>query len=312
LVLEELLQVGFIASLLAATIRLSTPLIFASMGEVVVERSGAINLGVEGMMLIGAFAGFMVADFSKDVGLGLLASIAIGVILGILLGALIINLGLNQLLSGLGIYYFGLGLSSYAYKAVYGEARVAPHIKGFSTAPLPLLSSIPVLGKILFSHDVLVYAALILVVVVHYILFKTSWGLKIRASGENPKAAYALGINVNMVRFLSVIFGATLASVSGAYIALAQVKIFQEWMTAGKGFIALGIVCFGNWKPSRTLLGALIFGGLEALQLRLQAIGIPLPTQFFNMLPYIMIIIVMIIASRKAVAPAALGIPFKK
>jgi len=298
--------------LISGTLVFATPLLLSSLGEVIVERAGIINLGLEGIMVLGSFVSFTIVYFNGSLAFGLIGGIVAGALVGLVVAPLTITLMQDQILAGLGVYFAGLGITFFLYRVVFGVASVQPQVSGMPDIRIPILADIPVIGEALFSQTALTYAAIILIVVV-FCLFKTPLGLRIVAAGENPHAAYAMGSNVNLVRYVSVIVGSILASLSGGYIAIALVKIYTATpIISGTGFISIGLVYFGKWRPLRTALGCFFFGGMQALDYLLQALKVPLPPQFFNALPYIFVIAVLAIAGRHAAAPEFLGKPFKK
>lgn len=289
--------------LLAAIIVAATPILLAALGELVVERAGVLNLGVEGMMITGAICGFAVAVNSGSPALGFVAAAAGGAVLALLF-ALLTQVALaNQVASGLALTLFGLGLSSLLGQGYQG-------IKPPPTPRLDLgpLSDIPFLGRVMFSHDLMVYLALGLVAAVWAMLKYTRAGLILRAVGENHDAAHALGYKVVRVRVLAILFGGACAGLGGAYISLVRVPQWTEGMTSGAGWIALALVVFASWKAGRVLLGAWLFGGVTVLQLNLQAAGFAIPVEFLSMSPYLITILVLVIMARdKSCAPASLG-----
>ncbi|PKQ12514.1 MAG: ABC transporter permease [Alphaproteobacteria bacterium HGW-Alphaproteobacteria-1] len=289
--------------LLAAVIVAATPILLAALGELVVERAGVLNLGVEGMMITGAICGFAVAVNSGSPALGFVAAAAGGAVLALLF-ALLTQVALaNQVASGLALTLFGLGLSSLLGQGYQG-------IKPPPTPRLDLgpLSDIPFLGRVMFSHDLMVYLALGLVAAVWAMLKYTRAGLILRAVGENHDAAHALGYKVVRVRVLAILFGGACAGLGGAYISLVRVPQWTEGMTSGAGWIALALVVFASWKAGRVLLGAWLFGGVTVLQLNLQAAGFAIPVEFLSMSPYLITILVLVIMARdKSCAPASLG-----
>ncbi len=301
--IDEVFLIGFLAS----TIRLASPILLAALGEIFGQRSGILNLGIEGIMLMGALGGIVGAAFTNNIWLGIILGTVSGVAMGLLMAFLSVTFRVNQVLSGLSIYYLGLGLSTFLYRP-FAPLRVTP----LEPVSIPLLSQIPVIGPALFQQDALAYLTLILVPVFGIVLFRTTFGLKVKAVGENPKAADTLGINVYRTRYLCVILGGALAGLAGAYLPLALTGIFFEGMTVGRGFIAVAIVYFGKWSPYRTLVGGLVFGGAFALQIKFQALGVAIPYQFLLMLPYILTVVVLVIVSRKARGPASLGIPYER
>jgi ABC-type uncharacterized transport system permease subunit len=310
--LEEFFTQAFLISLLAGTLRLSTPIILAGLGEVYAERSGVLNLGVEGIMLMGAFASFWGAYETGNVWLGLLIGMAMGALMGLIMALFTVALGLDQVISGMGIYFLGVGLSSFLYRVAFGIRTTPPTVEGLKTIPIPFLSDIPILGPVLFEHDILMYISVILVPILGFILKRTWVGLQIRSVGENPEAADTVGVNVNLVRTICVVVGGILAALGGAHISVAHLKIFADNMTVGRGFIAVAIVYFGKWRPFMTFVGALVFGGAYALQLLIQASGAHIPHQILLMLPYALTILILAFVARDARGPAALTRPFKR
>jgi simple sugar transport system permease protein len=308
----QLLTEAFLVSLLAGAIRLSTPIILAGLGEVFAERSGVLNLGVEGVMLMGAFASFWGASVTGSPWLGLLIGMLAGVIMALIMAFFSVTLGADQVISGMGLYLLGVGMSSFLYRIAFGVRTTPPSIEGLESLSIPILSDIPILGPILFQHDALVYLALLLVPILSFVLARTTLGLKIKAVGENPEAADTVGVNVKAIRYLCVIVGGILGALGGAHIAVAHLKIFADNMTVGRGFIAVAIVYFGKWRPFMTFVGALVFGGAYALQLWIQASGAPIPHQVLLMLPYALTIVILALVARQARGPAALTKPFRR
>lgn len=299
-------------ALLAAALVAGTPILFAALGEIMAERSGILNLGVEGMMLVGAVTGFIVTITTGNHWWGILAAMLGGGLMALIHGFISITLRGNQVVSGLALSIFGTGISSFLGKNYQGM----PVANAFKPVIIPFLKDIPVLGPIFFRQDVLVYISLIMVVVLWYIMYKTRWGLDIRAVGQNPSAADAVGINVARVRYLCTIFGGILAGLGGAYLSLAYVPSWQENITSGRGWIAVALVIFALWNPLRGLLGAYLFGALEALTFRLQIMGVNISSFFLTMLPYILTIIVLVFITlrhgKEAEAPAALSVAYDR
>ena len=296
--------------LLASLMVAATPIMLAGIGELVVEKSGVLNLGVEGMMITGAICGFAVAVETGSPALGFLAAAAGGAVLALLFGILTQFLLSNQVATGLALTLFGLGLS-----ALIGQSYIGIKPPHFDQLDIPLLKDLPVLGPVLFRHDVIVYLALGLVVGVWWFLGRSRAGLVLRAIGENHDAAHALGYKVMRVRMLAIVFGGALAGLGGAYISLVRVPQWTEGMTAGAGWIALALVVFASWRPLRLALGAWLFGGITVLQLNLQAAGVAIPIQYLSMSPYIATILVLAFLSSRSGraaldAPASLGKPF--
>lgn len=307
--ISDLFNLTVIFGILASGIRLATPYLFASIGEAYSQRSGVLNLGVEGQMLLGAFFAFYVAKLTDNLWLGVLAGMGVGALMGLAMAFVTINLHAQQGISGIGFYLFGLGLSNLLFQLLVGTVET---VRGFPRIPLPLLSDIPYLGNILFNQNILVYVAFLLVPVSSYVLNKTTLGLKIRAVGQNPEAADSLGVSVARVRYFTVVFGGTMSGLAGASLSIALLNVFQQGMTAGQGFIAVALVYFGAWRPWGVLAGALLFSLVNGLQLWIQVLGIPIPSEFAVMMPYILTILVLTATVSKVRAPAALTKPFER
>lgn len=312
--MNEIVSFSFIVLWLAATVRMSTSILFSALGEIIAERSGILDLGNEGTMLVGAFFGFYYAHHTGSLWLGVLAAIISGLFMGLLLGVLTISLGTRQEVSGIALNLFSVGLTFFLFRVNYGASALPPHVDPFTVVKIPLLHRIPVLGEILFQHYALTYIAFLLVPVIYYILFKTNWGLIIRSVGENPRAADTVGINVFLTRYISLMAGSVLMAIGGAFLSLAQFNMFLDQMIQGRGFIAIALTIFSNWDPKKALIGALIFGGADALQMRLQTMNLELhlPYQIFLMLPYVLTIIALLGVARRVEAPGSLIIPYKR
>lgn len=287
--------------LLASLMVAATPIMLAAIGELVVERSGVLNLGVEGMMITGAVSGFIVAVGTGSPWLGFLAAACGGTLLSLVFGFLTQYLLSNQVATGLALTLFGLGLS-----ALMGQGYIGIKAPSFVDWHVPLLGDIPVIGPIIFQHDPMVYVGLLIVFAVWVFLKFTRLGLILRAVGENHDAAHALGYKVKLVRMCAIAFGGACAGLGGAYLSLVRVPQWTEGMTAGAGWIALAIVVFASWKPGRLLLGAYLFGGVTVLQLNLQAAGMAIPVEYLSMSPYLATIVVLVIMSAGR-APGSLG-----
>ncbi len=297
--LSAINPVLLIASLMVA----ATPLLLAAIGELVVEKAGVLNLGVEGMMIIGAICGFAIAVESSSPLLGLIAAMIGGAVLSLLFAFLTQVALANQVASGLALTLFGLGLS-----ALMGQSYVGVKPPAMAKLDLPILSDLPIIGPILFSHDPVLYFGIGLTAAIWALLKFSRIGLILRAVGENAEAAHALGYHVVRVRIMAILFGGACAGLGGAYISLIRVPQWTEGMTAGIGWIALALVVFASWKPWRVLLGAYLFGGINVLQLNLQAAGIAIPVEYLAMSPYLITILVLVIMSAdKSRAPASLG-----
>ena len=298
--------VVLVASLMVA----ATPILLAAIGELVVEKAGVLNLGVEGMMIVGAVAGFAVAVTTGHPLLGMLAAILAGALVSVIFAVLTQVLMANQVASGLALTLFGLGFS-----ALLGQSYVGIVPPRTEKLNFGFLSDLPVVGRILFSHDILVYASLLLVALVWYWLNYTRGGRVLRAVGENHDSAHALGYKVKRVRILAILFGGACAGLGGAYLSLVRVPQWTEGMTAGAGWIALALVVFASWSPWRVLAGAYLFGGIMVLQLNLQAAGFRIPVEYLAMSPYIITILVLVVMSsnrgrRSLAAPGSLGRSF--
>jgi len=302
----------FIATLTAATLRVATPILLAAIGETFSERAGVLNLGIEGIMFFGAFVGFYAADISGSLWTGLFFAIVSGVLLGILMAFFTVSLGVNQHVSGLGITLLASGLALYAFRLNYGGRSTPPSIPPFEQ--ITPLANIQILGTILDQYLLTFIGFLVIVPISWWVMYRTSFGLKVRAVGENPEAADAAGINVFLIRYIVLGAGGGLMAMGGAFLSLAQLGAFTHGIIAGRGWVAIALVIFGNWNPSKVMLGSLIFGGTYALQLRLQAMGLqlPIPYETFLALPYIVTIVALVIAGRQASYPAALLKPYHR
>ncbi len=291
--------------LLAAAVQSGTPILYATLGEIFTERSGILNLGVEGIMIIGAFAGFLVAKLTGNPFLAFVAAGLAGTLAASLHGVVCLFFQGNQVVSGLALTILGVGFANYLGLAYVGQA--AP---GFDPLPIPVLAEIPLLGPIFFQQDLLVYVTYLLPLVLWWVLYRTRFGLSLRAAGEYPAAATAAGVNVMVCRFVGVLVGGFLIGLGGAYLSLAYTHLWTNNLTGGRGWIAVALVIFAFWRPSRAVFGAYLFGGVMALQLRLQATGTQIPSSLLLMLPYALTVVVLVLASwrrRGSDEPAALG-----
>lgn len=308
--MSELFSLTVLTGIAYSGIRLATPYLFAALGEMFAQRSGVVNLGVEGIMLVGAFTAFAVATWTSSLWLALLCAAFVGLLMGLAMSFISVNMQAEQGISGIGMHLFGLGLSSLLFKKLLGSTKA---ITGFQPIKIPLLGDIPIIGEIFFNHNILVYLAFLLVPVAVWVLNKTTLGLKIRAVGVKPEAADSLGVNVSQIRYLCVTFGGVMAGIAGASLTLALINLFQENMTSGIGFIAVALVYFGGWTPVGVTMGALLFSLVNALQLWIQVLDKDkvIPSDFALMLPYIMTIAVLAFGKR-ANQPAALTKPFER
>ncbi len=298
-----------LVGIVASGIRLATPYLYAGIGEALGQRSGVLNLGVEGQMLLGAFAAFYVAFTTGNLWLGLLAAIAVGAAMGLAMAYVTVNLQAAQGISGIGFYLFGLGMSDLLFQSLLGTVET---VRGFAPLNIPVLSDIPGLGEVLFRHNILVYGAFALVPISWFILNKTTVGLKIRAVGENPQAADSLGVSVSRVRYFTVTLGGMLSGIAGASLSIALLNVFQQNLTSGLGFTAVALVYFGGWRPWGVLLGALLFSMVNSLQLWVQVLGIPIPSDFAVMMPYILTIVALVLTVQRVRSPSALTKPFER
>ena len=309
----DLIDIVLTAGFWAATIRIMSPLIFGTLGELICERAGVLNLGIEGIMTAGAMAGWMWVYQGGDLWGGVLFAALIGALFGLLHAGFTVHLGLSQHVTGIGITLFASSLSYFVYRMLLPGATTPPKIVPFKSAPVPYLSDIPLIGEALFTQSLLTYLALLAVPVVWYVLYRMPVGLAVRMAGESPVAVEAQGINVLKVRTGAVMVGSALMAVGGAFITLSWFDAFYFGMINGRGWICVALVIFASWRPGKALIGALLFAGLEALQVRAQQLsGAVIPYQFFLMLPYLMSILAMIVMARRARYPRALLVPFRR
>jgi len=308
-ILSQIFQVGFFA----AVIRIATPLVFGTLGELFAERAGILNLGIEGIMMLAAMTGFSTAFFTGSLWLGVLAAVLTGVVAGLVIGLLTVSLGLSQHVSGIGLTLLCSGLSFFFYRLIFGQPSTLPAVKPFETVALPWLSEIPVIGPILFNQFALVYLAMGIVPAAAFVLFRTPWGLNLRTVGENPHAAYSAGVSVTAMRYHALLLSGGLMGLAGAFLCMAQYNAYTFGVISGRGWVCIALIVFGQWNPWKSAAGAILFAGIDALQLRLQASSaINLPYQVFLMLPFVLTIVGMALVSRNALAPAALLKPFRK
>ncbi len=308
--LTDLLAPKVLIGILASGIMLATPYLYASLGEMFGQVSGVLNLGLEGIILMAAFAAYYVVLTTGNLVAGLLVGMLVGALMGVMTAFINVTLKANQGISGIGIFMFGLGLSDLLFRVTVGTPRT---LNGFPSLHIPVLSDLPVLGTIFFNQNILVYGAYILVPISWFVLNKTTLGLKIRAVGQTPAAADSLGISVVRVRYLTETIDGLLAGVAGASLSIALLNVFQSNLTSGLGFISVALVYFGAWRPVRIMLGALLFSMVNALQLWIQTLGIPLSSDLAGMLPYILTIVALIFAARSLInEPTALTKAFER
>jgi simple sugar transport system permease protein len=301
--ISDLFTLPVLLGIATSGIRLATPYLYAAIGETFGQRSGVLNLGVDGIMLMGAYAGFYVVRNTGNLFLGLLAAMVIGGLMGLGMAFISVTLQAEQGISGIGVFLFGLGMSDLLFQKTLGTIET---VSGFRAIKIPLLGDIPYLGEIFFDHNILVYGAYLLVPIAWFVLNKTTLGLKIRAVGENPAAADSLGVSVARVRYFTVTLGGVLSGIAGASLSIALLNVFQQNLTNGLGFIAVALVYFGGWRPVGVLAGSLIFSLVNALQSWVQVLGIPIPSDIAIMMPYVLTILVLVVTVQRVRQPTAL------
>ncbi|MGO4915482.1 ABC transporter permease [Pseudogemmobacter sp. W21_MBD1_M6] len=310
----DYLDIVLSASFWTAAIRIASPLIFATMGELICERAGVLNLGIEGIMVVGAFAGWMSVYAGCGLWTGVAVAFGAGMMFGLLHGVLTVPFGLSQHVVGLGITLFATSMTYYSYRLALPEVTSPPKIEAFQPWPVPVLSDLPLVGPALFTQTPLTYLAFALVGLVSVVLYRTPLGLALRAAGENPQAVDAQGLSVAGLRIGAVMAGSGLMAVGGAFLTMSAFNSFFFEMVNGRGWICIALVVFGSWRPGKALLGAILFAGFDALQIRVQQtpLGAVVPYQIFLMMPYILSILALVVMSRRAEVPAALMLPFNK
>jgi simple sugar transport system permease protein len=303
---------GNLTFILAATWRLATPMIYAGIGETFAERGGVINIGLEGIMLCGALAAYLTALYTNNLLWSLLVPILVGLVWGLLFAFFTVTIKANQIVVGTAVNLIGLGLTGFVFRSlITTTVRGSPTV--FSPIDIPGLAQLPFIGDILFRHNAMVYATILLVPLASFVLYRTAFGLSLRAAGEHPRAADTAGINVNAIRYAGTMLGAILTSVGGAYLSIAQTNVFGENMADGRGFIALAVVVFGRWTPLGVMGASLLFGLFFALELRLQVItGLGVPYQLFQAMPYVVTILAFLGLRGRSTAPKALATPYEK
>jgi ABC-type uncharacterized transport system permease subunit len=310
----DLFDILLSASFWVAVVRIASPLILAALGELICERAGVLNLGIEGIMVIGAFAGWLAVYLGLPLWLGVAVALVSGMAFGLLHGVLCVPLGLSQHVVGLGITLLATSTSYFVYRLALPEVTSPPKIIPFQPVEIPVLSDIPLIGPALFAQTPLTYAAFIIAAAVALVLARTPLGLAIRAVGENPAAVEAQGLSVTGLRVGAVVAGSGLMAVGGAFLTLSSFDSFFFEMVNGRGWICIAIVVFGAWAPGKVVLGALLFAAFDSLQIRLQQtpLGAVLPYQVFLMAPYVLSILALVVMSRRAQVPAALMVPYRK
>ena len=302
-----------LVGMLTSSLISATPIALAALCGVISERSGVVNIGIEGIMLMAAQTSVVVASLTDNLYIGLVTAILTGMLLAAAHAFLAIHFKVDQIISGVAINIFAVGVTSYIasrYLEKFGD--LLNNSGTFKSIPIPILSKIPIIGPIFFENNIIVYLMMLIVVFLHFLLFYTPWGLRTRAVGEHPKAADTLGVNVFRIRYVDVILGGAIAGIGGAYFTIGSVGRFDQQMTAGKGFIGLAAMIFGKWTPIGSFFASLLFGFTDSLQVKLQILRVPIPSEFLLMLPYIVTMIVLAGVVGRAVAPAADGVPYEK
>jgi simple sugar transport system permease protein len=304
---------AFVVTWLTASLRLAGPVLLAALGETFAEQSGVLNIGIEGTILLGALTSFLVTYYTGQIWISLLAAILIGIMANIFLAWMYVSVRASQVVAGLVFNILAIGVASTVYRKLLGNAAVPEGIAMFHPLHIKFLSNLSVIGPVLFGQTILFYLTIVLAFVAHFILFRTNFGLALRASGENPAAADSAGISVSRMRYAGTLISGGAAGMAGGYLVLAQVGLFRESIVSGQGFIALGIVIFGRWHPLKATVAAMVFGACDALQLSLQIFGTRIPPQILLALPYIVTILAISgLFGGKAVQPAALMVPYEK
>lgn len=310
----DLVDILLTASFWTATIRIASPLIFATMGELICERAGVLNLGIEGIMVAGAFAGWMAVYSGTGLWAGVAVAMLVGMVFGLLHSILTVPFGLSQHVTGLGVTLLATSLTYFSYRLALPEVTSPPKIEAFAVLKIPVLSDIPLIGPALFAQTPLTYLAFALVLVVSLVLYRTPLGLALRTAGENPAAVAAQGLSVTAIRMGAVTVGSGLMAVGGAFLTMSAFDSFFFEMVNGRGWISIALVVFGAWMPGKALLGAILFAAFDAFQIRVQqtSLGADIPYQIFLMMPYVLSILALVVMSRRANVPAALMVPFNK
>ena len=305
----SLFSTATIFGIIGMAIRLAMPYLYAGLGELFNQAAGCFNLGVEGIMMMGAFSAFYVVYQTGNLLLGIIAAAVVGLLMGLIMSLISVTFKAAQGISGIGLTMFGVGLSSLLFKTLLQGTVLS--VSGFTPIKIPFLGDIPYIGETFFQNNLMVYLAYCLIPVCSIVLYKTTLGLKIRSVGQNPQAADTLGVSVIKIRYLCVCIGSILAGIAGATFSIANINMFQEKMTNGTGYIAVALVYFSGWKPKGVLFGALLFSFVNALQLRMQVLGINIPSDIAMMLPYILTIVTLIFVQSRD-APAALSVPYER
>ncbi|MEQ9814761.1 MAG: ABC transporter permease [Azospirillaceae bacterium] len=311
--MDAIIDILLAVSFWTAAVRIATPLIFGTLGELICERAGVLNLGIEGIFTVGAMAGWMAVYQGLGLWGGVFVAAGVGMGFGLIHAGFTVGLGVSQHVTGIGITLLASSAAYFTYRTVLPDVNTPPRIEPFQQLPIPLLSDIPLLGPALFSQTALTYLAFGSVIVVAFVLYRTPLGLAVRAVGENPAAAEAQGISVVAVRTGAVAVGSGFMALGGAFLTMSAFNAFFFEMVGGRGWICIALVVFASWRPGKALLGAFLFGAFDAFQVRLQqSIGAAIPYQIFLMLPYLLSILALILVSRRAAYPRALMVPYRK
>ncbi|HEX2978736.1 MAG TPA: ABC transporter permease [Anaerolineaceae bacterium] len=310
--METILTTGFIVGLLSAGIRLAAPILVAALGETVAERSGLMNIGIEGMMLMGALFAVFGSDISQNAWVGVLFALLIGALMGLLFAFTTVTLLCDQVVIGMAINIFALGITSYLFRLAYGLNGQTHSVPAFDPVQIPFLSQIPIIGPIFFQQTILIYLSYLLVPVMSFLLFKTMWGLALRANGDHPRAVDTMGIDVIKNRYVAIMIGGAFAGLGGAILSLSHMNVFVDNITAGRGYIALAAVIFGQWSPLGALFSSLLFGVADATQLRLQQLSDVIPYQLVASLPYVLTVLALVGIIGKASPPKSLAVPYTR
>lgn len=291
-------------------IRMAIPFILVGAGELITENSGVLNLGLEGMMTIGALTTFITVLFTKSILLGFIAGMLAGGVFGLVLGYSVISLKINQVVAGLAIFFLGIGLSDYIYELVLGIQMVSPTIPRINIINIPLLSQIPVIGRLIFQRTIVFYCSIALMGLVSFILYRTNWGIRIRGTGDDPATIDSLGMSVKRIRYIALLIGSMLAGLGGSYLAL-ELGIFRQWMIAGRGWIVIALVVFAGWRPWVFVGGAFLVGMLDAIRLNATTFFPSIPYRLLMTLPYIVTIVILVLITKGKASPNALAVPFE-
>lgn len=310
--MSKIFQLTIIISMLSGMMRIATPILLAALGELVTEKAGILNLGVEGVMLTGAFMGFLVANQTGSIPLALLCAMLAGGVMSLIMVFMAATLKVNQVVTGLALNLLASGITFYWYRVVFSQVGVTPTIEIMKVVKIPLLSQIPVLGEVLFSQYALTYFAFLMVPVIWYFINKTRYGLEIRALGENPRAIDIKGINVTRLQYLATFFGGLMGGLGGAFLTVSSAGMFLPEMSNGRGWLAIVVVISGNWQPFGMVLAALVFSFFDAFQLQAQSLGVNFPYELLLALPYLIAILFLIVSRARSEAPGQLGEPYHR